>query len=70
MLKMLISASALTLLVAAGGTTAQAAYGHATDVANTAAAGFVQLALNPQPEPPNKPQKGKRIKKGDPGKNK
>ncbi len=30
----------------------------------------VRLALNPQPEPPNKNKKPQKIKKGDPGKNK
>jgi len=30
----------------------------------------VELALNPQPEPPNKNRKPQKIKKGDPGKNK
>lgn len=49
-------------LLAAYATTAQAAY-PGRDASPVASAGMTRLALNPQPEPPNKNKKNKKPQK-------
>ena len=80
--RVLLTCSALLLLGIITWTTALASYQPAREAAEIRTQAAVQLALNPQPEPPNIPQKsdgtsGKKpapkamkapAKKGDPGK--
>ena len=56
------------LLAVCVGTAAQATYPSGSDQGQAVTAGTVQLALNPQPEPPNKNRKNKKpkIKQGIP----
>jgi len=62
MLRILLTGAALFLLGIVTWTTAQASGQQARAATEVRPTGLVQLALNPQPEPPNIPQKP-----GDPG---
>ena len=54
------TASLLALCV---GTAVQASYPSGSDKGQAVSAGAVQIALNPQPEPPNKNRKGQKPQK-------
>ena len=54
---------AASLLALCVGAAAQASYPSGSDKGQAVSAGSVQIALNPQPEPPNKNRKGQKPQK-------
>jgi hypothetical protein len=70
MLRIFAMSCALALVTTVPTKDAQASTSYADPVKRVEATAKVELALNPQPEPPNKNRKPQKIKKGDPGKNK
>ena len=54
---------AASLLGLCVGTAVQASYPSGSDKGQAVSAGVVQIALNPQPEPPNKNRRGQKPQK-------